>query len=327
VQAKGQEFVPPPGAVKVQINSALMGWVDAHGIVLHSWRKTKRGTRGGGQQRRLAGESSTQSPAATSEAPSSHAPTPTAHSRAHSFHPDSLASQATPDDDDAAVTPLLARSASAGAVATGGESARKFAPPKLNVGGGGGSAVAAEGSELPTLEARSEDHDEHELHTATTTVAGGGASTVGNSGQVTPRLSRAPRPAKTPDDKWFDEEAAQTPAGAEPAGGTGAAAGAAAGAAGASQAHPRTPPKVSGTSDVGVGVSTRPTPEASLRPRSGTSPEQPKVKVPIRDWEHLRFQHDQARLPLQPYQVTISVVKCCVEAVSQQHVCFVLACQ
>ena len=65
------EFIPPPNATKIQINSNLMGWVDPHGVVLHSWRKTKRGTRGGGQRRRQEAED-----AVTASAGQAHAEAP-----------------------------------------------------------------------------------------------------------------------------------------------------------------------------------------------------------------------------------------------------------
>jgi hypothetical protein len=61
------EFVPPPGATRMAINSSVMGWVDENGVVLHSWRKTKRGTRGGGQRRRVEADGQSAAAATPSE--------------------------------------------------------------------------------------------------------------------------------------------------------------------------------------------------------------------------------------------------------------------
>ena len=50
-----------------------MGWVDENGVVLHSWRKTKRGTRGGGQRRRADAESADKAAAPSGASPADSA--------------------------------------------------------------------------------------------------------------------------------------------------------------------------------------------------------------------------------------------------------------
>lgn len=44
-------FVPGDGDMKMQLSSTTMAWVDRQGNILHQWKRTKRGTRGGKNRR------------------------------------------------------------------------------------------------------------------------------------------------------------------------------------------------------------------------------------------------------------------------------------
>lgn len=79
-------FVPSEGDMKIQLSSTTMAWVDRRGNILHQWKRTKRGTRGGKNRRQEEHQSSStppqgptpraQTPRDSSKAPSS--PTPEA---------------------------------------------------------------------------------------------------------------------------------------------------------------------------------------------------------------------------------------------------------
>ena len=47
----GAPFVPREGDMKMQLSSTTMAWVDRQGNILHQWKRTKRGTRGGKNRR------------------------------------------------------------------------------------------------------------------------------------------------------------------------------------------------------------------------------------------------------------------------------------
>eukprot|EP00892_Ulva_mutabilis_P007332 jgi/Ulvmu1/4971/UM207_0015.1 len=65
-QGRGDsQFFPRPGDMKIQLNSATMAWVDPKGNILHQWKRTKRGTRGG-RNRRVDGNSSPRSTSSVS---------------------------------------------------------------------------------------------------------------------------------------------------------------------------------------------------------------------------------------------------------------------
>lgn len=44
-------FVPSEGDMKIQLSSTTLAWVDRTGNILHQWKRTKRGTRGGKNRR------------------------------------------------------------------------------------------------------------------------------------------------------------------------------------------------------------------------------------------------------------------------------------
>lgn len=316
--------MPLPTAVKVQINSTLMGWVDENGVVLHTWRRTKRGTRGGGQQRRRA-----EGDMSAGSTPTPSTTTPHAMSAAPSLMADE--DPVTPGGQ-VATSANLAGSGSGGA---GGASGAGFGagaastppakraslkddeageaqvvPPRLPAlsprfegesNGNGAAAPAQRGAELraqlgdstdaaghgtppsnesiriaveasaaATLEARSDDQDGLNISTAPSPQAG--------SGLVTPRL-HMPHPSH------------ETPRPRRSSGST-SARGAASPRERRSSA--RDLPPVDGAR-AGAARAQTGTPEMSLREASAGSPEQPKVRVPQRDWHHLRSQQERVQ--------------------------------
>jgi hypothetical protein len=50
-ELKPNAFVPADGDMKIQLSSTTMAWVDRTGNILHQWKRTKRGTRGGKNRR------------------------------------------------------------------------------------------------------------------------------------------------------------------------------------------------------------------------------------------------------------------------------------
>jgi hypothetical protein len=61
-------FVPTDGDMKIQLSSTTMAWVDRQGNILHSWKRTKRGTRGG-KNRRHEDHQSINTPRGTKASP------------------------------------------------------------------------------------------------------------------------------------------------------------------------------------------------------------------------------------------------------------------
>ena len=264
--------MPPPGATKIQINSSLMGWVDANGVVLHSWRKTKRGTRGGGQRRRQEADAAS---ASTSERAAS---APGAASAGAVAGPaddtESSKGSASEQDRSETVTPMLPGATAADVPSTEPSSAA------------GASTETGEAPSLPPpFSAEQKDtplgHDEHgmpttpragrarcDTDTAQTTPDGQGASVAGR--QMTPRLG-VPSVAHAPNDS--DAASPGQQAGAD------------------STAEQASTPKANAP------AVEQKTPERALE---GSTGEGARVKVPVKDWEHLRAQHDQVRFRAQP---------------------------
>jgi hypothetical protein len=240
------EFVPPAGAVKVQINGSLMGWVDDNGVVLHSWRKTKRGTRGSGQRRRseldLLNSSNIATTPTTSELRATR-PISIASSDPSSEH---VTAPAVPSTAEMPTLPASVPEATVGCVSEGRGTPRAALAAEVGVDDG--------------------ERDEHGLPTGSAGAMEAVACMDGAAhGLLTPRLAR---PAPVP-----HAVAAEAVAGE--------------GEGEAKQVSPQSD-KVSQAAA---------TPESVLSGSSLCGTELPKVKVPVQDWEHLRYRHDQVCLP------------------------------
>jgi hypothetical protein len=164
------DFVPPPGATRTAINSSVMGWVDENGVVLHSWRKTKRGTRGGGQrgaraagQRRKADSSAAPAAAGSTPAASHEGTDPSQPSRSNSAAEGEASSRhgsdrakwaaAAGNDGGEAVTPPL-QAALSGALSCATAAGSEAGGGSERGGDGSGSGLVT-----PRLRERAVDSD------------------------------------------------------------------------------------------------------------------------------------------------------------------------